>query len=45
MSGYPDGMTGRDWDYIDGNDGGDCEVDDCVCKMTQEDIELEKAGL
>ena len=49
MSNYPDGMTIRDWAYLDG--GPECECDDdddCTCdrqELTAEDIALENAGL
>jgi hypothetical protein len=54
MSNYPDGMTSRDWAYLDGGDHHeDCLqyenfTEDCNCDTlypSKEDIELEKLGL
>lgn len=45
MSNYPDGMTSRDWAYLDGDECEECE-NDCTCEeLTAGDIALENAGL
>ena len=41
---YPDGMTKRDWDFIDGFEELD-EDDEVIDPMSKFDIEIEKAGL
>ena len=52
MSNYPDGMTSRDWAYLDGEEHPeDCpqykDYDrDCECEtLSKYDIELERLGL
>ena len=57
MSNYPDGMTSRDWAYLDSGDHHeDCPqyedsqdfYNDCICDTlypSKEDVELEKLGL
>ncbi len=42
---YPDGMTRRDWEFLDGIEPELDENDEVIEPMTQFEIEIEKAGL